>query len=72
MLTYNINTSDGLVNGAMGVVVNIIEKLKTVTTILVQFDNDVVGLQAKMNILMLCLFVDMKQNLVLEKERQQK
>ena len=72
MLTYNINTSDGLVNGAMGVIVNIIEKLKTVTTILVQFDNDVVGLQAKMNILMLCLFVDMKQTLVLEKERQQK
>ena len=47
MLTYNINTSDGLVNGVMGVVVNVIEKLRTVTTILVEFDNDVVGLQAK-------------------------
>ena len=47
ILTYNINSSDGLVNGAMGVVVNIIEKLRTVTTILVQFDNGVVGLQAK-------------------------
>ena len=47
MLTYNINTPDGLVNGAMGVFIDIIEKLLTVTTILVQCDNDVVGLQAE-------------------------
>ena len=47
MLTYNINTSDGLVNGAMGEVAYITEKLCTVTTILVEFDNEVVGIQAK-------------------------
>ena len=47
MLTYNINTSLGLVNRAMRVFIDIIKNLFTVSTILVQCDNDVVGLQAE-------------------------
>ena len=49
MLTINIDVSDGLTNGAMGTVANIITEEITgeMKTILVEFDNDNVGCEAK-------------------------
>ena len=49
MLTINIDVSDGLTNGAMGTVANIITEEITgeMKTILVGFDNDNVGCEAK-------------------------
>ena len=49
MLTTNIDVSDGLTNGAMGTVANIITDQITgeMKTILVEFDNDNVGCEAK-------------------------
>ena len=49
MLTINIDISDGLTNGAMGTVANIITEEITgeMKTILVEFDNDNVGCEAK-------------------------
>ena len=47
MLTTNVNVSDGLVNGARGVVVHIDTSPEgKVTKVLVDFDNDRVGLKA--------------------------
>ena len=47
MLTTNVDVSDGLVNGARGEVVHIVaDNDHQVTTILVKFDNDRVGLKA--------------------------
>ena len=49
MLTTNIDVSDGLTNGAVGMVANIItdEITREMKTILVEFDNDNVGCEAK-------------------------
>ena len=49
MLTTNIDVSDGLTNGAVGTVANIItdEITGEMKTILVEFDNDNVGCEAK-------------------------
>ena len=49
MLTINIDVSDGLTNGAMGTVANIIseEISGEMKTILVESDNDNVGCEAK-------------------------
>ena len=50
MLTYNIDTSDGLVNGVLGIVQGIIKNTANrVSTVLVKFDNDSVGKQACMS-----------------------
>ena len=47
MLTTNVNVSDGLVNGARGEVVHVVTNNDNkVTTVLVKFDNDHVGLKA--------------------------
>ena len=45
MLVYNVNTSDSLVNGSLGTVIDIIfhESKKEVNSIIVKFDNDKVG-----------------------------
>ena len=49
MVTTNINVSDGLTNGARGTVTNIIrdENLQKIQAILVQFDNETIGEDAK-------------------------
>ncbi len=42
----NVDVSDGLVNGAIGTIVNVINNDKNVVnTILVHFDNETVGLK---------------------------
>ena len=46
MLTYNVDVSDGLVNGATGTVVHICFIENNVTAILVNFDNETVGKKA--------------------------
>ena len=47
MLTANIDVSDGLVNGARGEVVHVVTNNSSeVTSVLVRFDNDRVGLKA--------------------------
>ena len=47
MLTTNVDVSDGLVNGARGEVVHVVTNVDSkVTTVLVKFDNDHVGLKA--------------------------
>ena len=47
MLTANVDVSDGLVNGARGEVVHIVTNNNNkVTTVLIKFDNDRVGLKA--------------------------
>ena len=46
MLTYNIDVSDGLVNGATGTVVHVCLIENNVTAILVNFDNGTVGRKA--------------------------
>ena len=47
MLTTNVDVSDGLVNGARGEVVHVVTNNDNkVTTVLVKFDNDHVGLKA--------------------------
>ena len=48
MLTINVDVSDGLVNGARGVVVHVVTNNDcTVTTVLVNFDNERVGYSVK-------------------------
>ena len=47
MLKYNIDVSDGLVNGATGKVLHIVFLANSVTTILVEFDNQEIGRRAK-------------------------
>ena len=47
MLTYNIDVSDGLSNGATGTVSHIVAVANNVIKILVQFDNPGVGIKAK-------------------------
>ena len=47
MLKYNIDVSDGLVNGATGKVLHIVLLANSVTTILVEFDNQEIGRRAK-------------------------
>ena len=47
MLKYNIDVSDGLVNGATGKVLHIVLLANSVTTILVEFDNQDIGRKAK-------------------------
>ena len=50
MLTYNVDTADGLVNGVLGTVSGIIKNTACrVTTVLVKFDNDSVGRIAYMS-----------------------
>ena len=46
MLIYNVDTSDGLVNGVIGTVLAIIKDNDRVGTILIKFDNHNVGKQA--------------------------
>ena len=47
MLTTNVDVSDGLVNGARGEVVHVVTNDDNkVTTVLVKFDNNRVGLKA--------------------------
>ena len=47
ILTANVDVSDGLVNGARGVVVHIVTNTNSeVASILVKFDNGRVGLKA--------------------------
>ena len=47
MLTANVDVSDGLVNGARGEVVHVVTKNdRAVTSVLVRFDNERVGLKA--------------------------
>ena len=47
MLKYNIDVSDGLVNGATGKVLHIVLLANSVTTILVEFDSQDIGRKAK-------------------------
>ena len=49
MVTTNINVSDGLMNGAMGSVAQVVIDKRTgdITTILVVFDNEIAGQEAK-------------------------
>ena len=48
MLTYNLNTSDGLTNGALGAVVGYdISSLGRIQRIVVQFVDDKVGKEKK-------------------------
>ena len=46
MLTTNVDLSDGLVNGARGEVVHIVTNNSNVTNVLVQFENNRVGLKS--------------------------
>ena len=52
MLTTNIDVSDGLTNGAMGIITGIIldEHNKSIRVILIQFDNCAVCEEARINI----------------------
>ena len=43
MLTLNVDVTDGLTNGAMGTVSNVVQKGDKISVILVQFDNPSVG-----------------------------
>ena len=57
MLTTNVDVSDGLVNGARGEVVHVVINNNEVTSVLIKFDNDRVGLksiQSSQYFLMLC------------------
>ena len=47
MLKYNIDVSDGLVNGATGKVLHIVLLANSVTKVLVEFDNQEIGRRAK-------------------------
>ena len=47
MLTSNVNVADGLCNGALGTVADIVEQRNQVISIQVQFDNQSVGRSAK-------------------------
>ena len=48
MLTTNVDVSDGLVNGARGEIVHIVSNSNNeVTTVLVKFDNEQVGVKTK-------------------------
>ena len=51
MVTSNIDVSDGLTNGARGTITNIIthENQQKIQAILVQFDNEAIGEEAKKN-----------------------
>ena len=53
MITMNIDVSDGLMNGVMGTVVNIVKDAEEVNVkvILVEFDNSDVGQNARSQIL---------------------
>ena len=46
MLTANVDVSDGLVNGARGEIVHLVINNTEVTSVLVKFDNDRVGLKS--------------------------
>jgi hypothetical protein len=46
MLTYNIDVSDGLMNGSRGVIVGFKPSIQHVTHVLVRFDNERVGKKA--------------------------
>ena len=46
MLTANVDVSDGLVNGARGEIVHVVINNNEVTSVLVKFDNDRVGLKS--------------------------
>ena len=48
MLTNNIDVSDGLTNGAMGIITHVVSHFGS-TTILVKFDNACGGKGAKQN-----------------------
>ena len=43
MLTYNVNTGDGLTNGTAGIIIDFVKKGGNVTTILIKFDDPNVG-----------------------------
>ena len=45
MVIYNINTRDSLVNGARGLVINMVEESSVVKAIIVKFDNPEAGLE---------------------------
>ena len=51
MLTTNIDVSEGLINGAMGIIIDIIldEHKNNIRVILIQFDNCIVGKEARIN-----------------------
>ena len=46
VLTTNVDVSDGLVNGARGEVVHVIVNNSEITSVLVKFDNNRVGLKS--------------------------
>ena len=48
MMTNNVDVTDGLTNGAMGMVTNIIKNQSIFQAILVKFDNKNVGVSARM------------------------
>ena len=43
ILIHNINTSDGLTNGAQGTLINILSSLGKVRFLLIKFDNPNIG-----------------------------
>ena len=45
MLVFNINISDSLINGAMGIVTNIVQDQEEIKAIIVNFDNESVGME---------------------------
>lgn len=46
MLTVNVDVSDGLVNGARGVIASVVRSNQRVVTVLVQFENTSIGIAA--------------------------
>ena len=47
MLVHNVNTEDGLTNGAQGRVVEILEREGRVRYVLIQFDNPSIGMDQR-------------------------
>ena len=61
MLTTNIDVSDGLTNGAMGIITYIIrDEHNNIRVILVQFDNCAVGEEARINISIPVVYLSVK------------